>query len=137
MAYLPEAPAPQADLDDAAFWRNCAERKLRFQRCAACGAARHPPGPVCPKCQSTQVEWTDAPEIGEVFTFTIVHHPSHAAVKAAVPYNIMVVDYPELGHVRVVSNIVDAAPGEIRIGMKVRLVWEQQQGEWLPRYAKA
>jgi uncharacterized OB-fold protein len=78
-----------------------------------------------------------APEHGVVFSFTIVHHPAHPGVADIVPYNVVVVDFPECGHARLVSNVVDATPEEIAIGMEVALVWETAgNGVLIPRFRK-
>ena len=83
-------------LDDRRFWELCAERRLCFQRCADCKTLRHPPAPMCSRCQSTRSEWTDAPRVGTLFSYTVVHHPSHAAASSAVPYNIVLVEFEGL-----------------------------------------
>ena len=139
MPYMPtELPAPNPTMDERPFWENCAKQRLTFQRCADCGHYRHPPTPVCGKCRSTRCEWGDAPEMGEVFTYTVVHHPSHEAVKPELAYNIAVVAFPELNGVRLVSNVIDAGPDDMRVGMKVRLVWEEHTaGVFLPRFRRA
>jgi hypothetical protein len=78
-----------------------------------------------------------APETGIVFSFTIVHHAVHPAVSAVTPYNIVIVDFPECGHTRVVSNLIDVLPEEVRIGMPVVLVWETTgNGRIVPRFKK-
>jgi len=135
MSYLPDdVPAPDINADDAPFWDHVGQRRLTFQCCADCQYVQHPPTPFCPKCHSTRRNWIDAPEFGEVFTYTITHHPSHPSVKPSTPYNIVVVDYPELGHVRLISNMVDG--NDIEIGMKVRLVWDEQGGRPMPRFER-
>jgi hypothetical protein len=138
MAYLPaEIPGPQPTVDDQPFWDYCQQRELRFQRCLSCRRFHHPPAPVCSHCRSFNSEWVRAPETGVVFSFTIVHHPAHPAMTNVVPYNIVVIDFPECDHVRLVSNLVDAAPDEIHIGMKVTLVWEiAGNGMLVPRFKR-
>ncbi len=138
MSYFPsEVTGPHPNVDDRVFWEYCQRHELRFQRCALCHRFRHPPGPVCSSCRSFDSEWIPAPQTGVVFSFTIVHHPAHPAVAARTPYNIVVVDFPELDHTRLISNIVDATPEDIRIGMKVSLVWEESStGVPLPRFSK-
>lgn len=137
--YLPsDLAAPEASMDERVFWENCARRHLAFQRCGACGHFRHPPAPICPACQSDRIDWTEAPPEGEVYSYTIVHHPQHPAMKACVPYNVALVSFPGLGDVRLISNIVDAVPEQMGIGMKVRLHWEGPVGgTFLPRFRKA
>jgi uncharacterized OB-fold protein len=138
MAYLPnEVPGPRPTVDDQVFWDYCQQQELRFQRCAACQRFRHPPAPVCPQCRSVESEWVRAPETGVVFSFTIVHHPAHPAVSAVTPYNIVIVDFPECSHTRLVSNLIDVLPEEVRIGLPVVLVWEATgNGRIVPRFKK-
>jgi uncharacterized OB-fold protein len=138
MSYFPpEISGPQPSIDDQVFWNYCQQHELRFQRCANCKRFRHPPGPVCSACLSFEVEWILAPEVGTVFSFTIVHHPAHPAVATRLPYNVVVVDFPECDHVRLVSNVIDAAPDDIRIGMIVSLVWETAgNGLPVPRFRR-
>lgn len=106
-----------------------------FQRCADCGAVRHPPMPVCPECRSFADDWVAATEDAALYTFTVIHHANHDALRDAVPYNAAVVIFPALQNVRLVTNIVDAAPHDLRIGMPLDLVWEEPApGRVLPRF---
>lgn len=138
MAYLPnEISGPLPNDADKMFWHYCQQRELRFQQCGSCRRFRHPPTPVCPHCQSFSNEWVVAPETGVVFSFTIVHHPAHPAMKAVVPYNIVVVDFPAYDHVRLVSNVIDVPTQEIRIGMEVAVTWETAgNGMLVPRFMR-
>lgn len=80
----------------------------------------------------------EAGDEAELFSFTVVHHAAHEAVRTTVPYNIAIVLYPSLDNLRIVSNVVDVAPDDLRIGMKLRLVWEKAgNGMWVPRYSGA
>lgn len=140
MAYLPQGmPLPEAvDADEAKFWAHCAQRELRIQQCKDCGTFRHPPVPICRRCRSERTAWTAVPGTGTVFTYTVAYHPVHPALKTAVPYNIALVLLDGAGDVRLVSNVVDAAPEELRIGMRVSLFWDEvAEGRYLPRFKKA
>src|SRR6202044_389062 len=52
-------PMPAVDPDTAPFWEAARERRLITQRCGSCGALRFPPTPLCARCRSWNVEWTD------------------------------------------------------------------------------
>ena len=138
MSYLPaDIPGPEPTIDDAPFWQFCAHQELRFQRCAECGLFRHPPSPVCTRCQSFKSEWLAAQDEAELFSFTVVHNPAHPSIGPALPYNIAIVLFPSFDNVRLISNVVDARPEELRIGMKLDLVWERAgNGGMLPRFRK-
>lgn len=138
MSYLPQGtPLPQPGPDDQPFWDFCARRDLRIQRCADCGRFRHPPMPFCAACGSGKTEWAKVPGTGTVFSYTIVHHPTHPALKSAVPFNIVVVHLDGADDVRLVSNVIDAAPDELAIGLRVALAWDEVENMFLPRFRKA
>ena len=49
----------------------------------------------------------------------------------------MVVLLDGAGDVRLVSNLMDAAPGDLRIGMRVKLAWDEAEGgRFLPRFVR-
>lgn len=138
MSYLPgDAFHPVPIFDDQEFWAHCAEKRLCFQACAACGTLRHPPTPVCHACQSTETEWREAPSVAQIFSYTIIHHAADERIRAALPYVVIVVEFPDFGPVKLVSNLT--APVEaVRIGMSVRLIWEAASGDvFLPRFVPA
>lgn len=139
MSYLPEGtPLPTPTPDDQAYWDFIGRRELRIQRCAECARFRHPPMPNCPHCRSSRFDWQPVSGTGTVFTYTIVRHAAHPALKAALPFNVAVIMLDDADDVRIVSNVVDAAPDEIGIGMPVELVWEpREDGGWLPRFRKS
>lgn len=139
MLYLPEGiPEPEPGLEDAPFWEGCRAHRLLIQRCTECGRFRHPPAPFCPACRSSAREWREISGDGEVFSYTVAHHAAHAALRGAIPYNIAVVMLDGTGDVRLLSNVVDAAPEELHVGMRVRIQWEALPGgAVLPRFRKA
>jgi uncharacterized OB-fold protein len=137
MAYFPSTmPGPTPNFDDREFWQACERRQLLFQTCADCGKPRHPPGPVCPSCRSLRTKWTEPEGLAEVYTYTVVHHASHEAVKERLPYVVGVVTFPDLPGVRLVTNITDIEPSLVRVGMQVRLWWDEiGGGMFIPRFS--
>ena len=128
-------PFPTPSLDAVEFWRYCSERRLKFQACAECRVARHPPTPLCPHCHSKLMTWVEAPSVGKIFSYTIVHNASHESIGAYLPYNVVLVEFDGLDNLRIVSNVIDAEPHELAIGQEVVLAWEEgPQGQPLPRF---
>lgn len=136
MSYLPaDTPFPDPEPWERRFWEFCAGRSLRFQACARCGVIRHPPLPACSACQSFDEEWLEADIDAELFSYTVIHHPNHPALVQATPYNAALVIFPAMQGVRLVTNIVDCRNEDLRIGMKLSLVWEEPApGRVLPRF---
>lgn len=136
MAYFPEdMPRPDPDWDDRGFWDNCREQKLRFQACGNCGLLRHPPRPMCGNCQFTEVRWVEAPEEARVYSYNVVHYVSHPAVANSVPYVGAVLEFEGMPGVRLVTNITDIDTKAVRIGMTVRLWWDDiGDGMHVPRF---
>lgn len=94
--------------------------------------------PFCATCGSGGLEWAQVSGNGTVFSYTIVHHPAHPALKTAVPFNVVVVLIDDADDVRIVSNVIDAALDEISVGLRVALVWDEVEGGmFLPRFRKA
>jgi uncharacterized OB-fold protein len=121
----PRRPAPIVTDDSAVFWDAANEGGLVAQRCAACGALRHPPRPMCPRCRSLDVEIAALAGTGTVYSYAILHHPQNPAF-----------DYPVLGvlvdldeGIRLMSNIVDVDKDEIRIGMRVEALFVPTAGD--------
>lgn len=136
MSWFSDAmPAPLPNMDDAAFWDACATRRLCFQHCADCSKARHPPTPICPACRSAAVEWKEAPARAEVYTYTVIHYAAHPAVKDRLPYVAAVVRFDGLEGVRLVTNVTGCDPSQVKIGMPVKLWWDDVGDRmFLPRF---
>jgi uncharacterized protein len=121
MRWFPDAmPLPAASPDTLPWWQAAAEHRLVLQVCDACDRPRHPPSPVCPHCRSWNAHFVDHPPIGTIYTFTVVHQAF--VPDMPVPYVIAVVDV--MAGIRIVTNIVDADPADVRIGLPVELLWE-------------
>ncbi|MGB6102809.1 MAG: OB-fold domain-containing protein [Pusillimonas sp.] len=136
MGFFPDTmPGVEPDFVDRQFWDHCNQHELRFQACGACGVPRHPPVPVCPKCLSTDQKWTKAPPQAAVYSFTVIHHASHEAVKEMLPYVVATVAFESLPGLRLVSNIVTPDVRQVYIGMPVQLQWDATaQGQQIPRF---
>jgi hypothetical protein len=94
---------------------------------------RLPPAPVCPECRADISDWKQLSGLGEIYTYTIVHRP--VAAGQPLPTVIAVIALEDAGGVRMISNVVGAAPEEIRIGLPVEVVWEDMSAELaIPRF---
>nr|WP_307874573.1 Zn-ribbon domain-containing OB-fold protein [Frankia nepalensis] len=118
-------PATVITDDSAVFWDAATKLELVAQRCGGCGVLRHPPRPMCPHCQSLDYEAVQLSGRGTLYSYALLHHPRHPAFDY--PVVAALVDLDE--GVRVVSNLVDVEPGEIRIGMPLEVTFEPTAGD--------
>jgi len=101
------------------YWAAARAGRLVLQHCPACDHVWHPPLPRCPHCHQASLDWTDAAGTGTVYTYTVVRHPTHAALAGRVPYVVAIVELAE--GPRLVTGITGCDPGQVRVGMPVRV----------------
>ena len=118
-------PRPAQSHDNAFFWEGVAAGELRIQRCTGCRALRHPPGPMCPHCQSLDWDTVVSAGRGHVFSFVVAHHPP--VPPFAYPNAIVLIELDE--GTRLVSNLVGIAPTDVAIGMRVRVEFTRVDDE--------
>jgi uncharacterized OB-fold protein len=121
-------PRPDpASADDARFWSFVDAGELRVQQCADCGAHRHPPRPVCAACGSSASDWVAVSGQGEVWASTTIHPPTLPAFADRTPYNAVIVRLDE--GVFMVGNVVDCAPEDVVVGMRVEVAITEVEDE--------
>jgi uncharacterized OB-fold protein/acyl dehydratase len=106
--------------DNGWWWEACDQGKLLIQRCGDCGTLRHPPRPMCGKCQSTHWDSIEASGRGSVFSFTVIHHPPIPGYEFPIP--VALIDLEE--GTRICANVAGCRPEDIHIGMKVECLFE-------------
>lgn len=127
---------PEPNVDTKPYWDGLNEHRLRLQRCADCGKVRHYPRPMCDACYSMNVEWFDASGRGRVHSWTVTHHAFHPGVRSDLPYTLVTVDLTE--GVRMNARLRGLPPGELRIGMPLRVDFEPAtEGLTLPVFVPA
>lgn len=101
-------------------------------RCSACRYYVHPPVRFCPQCESRAVGPEAVSGRGHVETFTVNHKQWVPGLP--VPYVLALITIAEQDDVRLVANILNVAPAEIRIGMPVKVLFEQHGDVWVPLF---
>ena len=120
------------------FWKATVEHRLVIPRCKSCGTFRMPPGPVCHECQSMELDYVEVSGKGSVYSFTVIRRAMIPALKESIPYIVAVVELPDAGEVRLVTNMIDVDPDEVQIGMPVEVVWDDLDEEvTVPRFRPA
>lgn len=129
-------PQPVTTPETEFFWASGADGRLRFTECGACSSLIHPPQPVCRHCRSEA-----APRIREVsgratlIGFTVNHRFAFPGLPS--PFVVAQVAVEEDPRVRLTTNIVGCAPEDLRIGMRMEVVFEQAGEAWLPLFRPA
>lgn len=117
------------------FWTSGADGRLRFLRCGSCGYWIHPPGPICPVCHSKDVAPDAVAGTAVLHTYTINRQAWLPGFEP--PYVVAIVELPEQEGLRLTTNLVNVALDDVRIGMPVRVVFEQWEDVWLPLFEPA
>jgi uncharacterized OB-fold protein len=98
--------------------------ELMVQACRACGKAQHPPEDVCRSCGSEDVAARRSEGFGRVESVVVVHRAVHPLLEARVPYAVVLVSIDDAPGVNLVGNVRGADPHDVKIGDRVRVVFE-------------
>ena len=115
-------PLPVPDNVSAEFWEAASRHRLLIQRCLDCDARQSFPQSCCRECLSENIEWLETKGTGKIYSFTIVHRAPSLAFEEDVPYTVALVELDE--GVRMISNIVEVEPQEVRVGMPVEVTFD-------------
>src|ERR1700689_4496227 len=125
-------PLPVVDEQSAPYWHAGADGVLRFVECHACGALLHPPQPVCRYCRSDDLGTADVSGRAIVVGFTVNHQMWDPRFPP--PYIVATVAVEEDPRVRLITNLVDADPDEVLVGMRVRARFEHIEDVWIQAF---
>ncbi len=114
------------------FWREIGSRyNLIGSKCGSCGKVDFPPRSVCPDCGRKSIGKMGRYHLGgkgTVVTYTVIHDaPSQFEMQK--PYIIAIIEMDE--GVRLTSQIIDAKPEDVKIGMHVQATFRKlgQEGD--------
>ncbi|MDI6795679.1 MAG: Zn-ribbon domain-containing OB-fold protein [Desulfatibacillaceae bacterium] len=116
-------PLPIVQPWSEAFWAGAREGKLLLQHCKECSATIFYPRKFCPECWSADIEWRQASGKATVYTFSTAYDMVEPRFWADLPYTIAYVDLAE--GPRMMTRIVDCAPEDIKVGMKVEVTFHK------------
>ncbi len=123
---LPRLPEPDSQL----FWEATRNHELRYQKCGDCGSVVFYPKHHCTSCGSANLAWHTSGGQGTVYTYAIVRANRSPAFREYVPYVLSYVDLDE--GFRIMTNITGTEPEDVRIGMRVKVRWEDHEEVSLP-----
>src|SRR3984893_10302880 len=120
---MPRGMAPVTDDDNRFFWEGVQEGRLLIQLCEGCGALRHPPGPMCPRCLS--LEWGSVQSGGGPTVASSVG--SAQPTEPDADPRVVVLGHLEEG-VRLVANLQGTPAAEVTNGLAVEAFFAAVDG---------
>ncbi|TMA68262.1 MAG: OB-fold domain-containing protein [Deltaproteobacteria bacterium] len=99
------------ELEAKPFWANLCEHKL------------------------TDYEWKQLSGRGIVYSFVNYHRAWHPSYEGKTPYNVSLVDLDE--GPRLISNVIECPTEQVKIGMPVQVVFEDNEDYTLPKFRPA
>ncbi|MGW6151927.1 Zn-ribbon domain-containing OB-fold protein [Streptomyces sp. NPDC055144] len=121
---------PEPDVFTRPYWDAAADGTLLLRRCRACERAHHYPREFCPHCWSEDVAWERASGTAVLYTWSVVHRNDLPPFGTRTPYIAAVVDLAE--GPRMMTEIVDADGGELRVGMPLEVTFRQVEDFSVP-----
>ncbi|HXH23287.1 MAG TPA: Zn-ribbon domain-containing OB-fold protein [Dehalococcoidia bacterium] len=121
-----EKPLPVPTPTSRPFWEGLRQRKVLLQRCLDCEVYVHYPRSNCPNCLGANLEWREVSGLGTLYTYTIARRPTAPQFQDETPQKIAVVELDE--GPRLTTTLVNVDEAAIKVGMRVRPVFEDVQG---------
>ena len=88
---------------------------------------------MCPHCGSLDVEAVELSGRGTIYSYALLHHPQHPAFDY--PVVAVLVDLDE--GIRLVSNLIDVDPADVRIDIRVEVAFvDAADGAALPVFRR-
>lgn len=126
-------PLPVPSKVSQPFWDSCKAERMQLQRCEDCGTYLHYPVYVCPECASRKLAWTPVSGRGTVYTFSTA---TKSSFETDGPLIVALIELEE--GAMMVSNLQNAAPETVCIGMPVKVRYEKVSDEiTLPMFEPA
>jgi uncharacterized OB-fold protein len=120
-------PLPVVDKQTKPFWDAAKRHELCLPRCLECGRARSELERWCPYCGSQNSKWAKMSGRGTIWSHCDFHKAYFKGFEADLPYNVAVVELEE--GPKLFTNIVQAKPEEIRVGVPVEVVFDDVTAE--------
>jgi len=117
-------PLPVPDDLSRPYWEAARRHTLTILRCEACGRWVHYPKARCTACHQEALRPTPVSGRGTIYTYTVSHRAGAPGFEDEIPYVIVLVELEEQPGLRVVGNLRQCTPGDVRVGMPVEVTFE-------------
>ena len=105
------------------FWAAASRGELRIPRCQDCRAYNWYPPRACTACGGERLRYTEVSGRARLFSWAVVRRGLAKPFAGKVPYITALVSLEEDPAVRLVTNLVDCEPDELRAGQSLRVVY--------------
>ena len=113
-------------VDTAPFWDGVRDQRLVLPYCPVSGRFQHPPRPVSLYTGRRELEWREISGTGFIYACSTLRLPG-PGLDGRLPLDYAIIELDE--GVRIIGRLLGCAPGETRIGARVRLTWDRLDGE--------
>lgn len=108
------------------FYQGLGKRKLLASVCPSCGKVYVPPRTICERCYAETSEWREVGDGGTVEAFTVAHvevDPKEGGLRDLEGSEIIALIRPDGADSAFAYRVDEAAPEDMRTGMRVEAVW--------------
>lgn len=119
-------PRESLYVDSAQFWQGTREGRLLLQYCTKSGRFQHFPRPISLYTGGRALEWREVSGQGFVYAHTVLR-TSGLGADGRLPCVLALIELDE--SVRILANLLGCAPGEVGIGDRVKLTWDELGGD--------
>ncbi|MBS0467030.1 MAG: OB-fold domain-containing protein [Proteobacteria bacterium] len=118
-------PLPHPTEISAPYWQGLQAHEVRLQQCDQ-GHWLFFPRTHCPTCGSRELQWRQVSGEGQLYTYTVARVPTLPEFTDEMPQLLAVVKLDEGVHIN--TTLVGVEPGAIRVGQRVRPVFDDRPG---------
>jgi len=113
---------------DRPYWEGAKEHKLVLQRCTNCSLFSSQPRAVCPRCQSTEFDWTQVSGRGVIYAYGIIHQTPAPGFADDVPAVVVHVQIEEEPTCVIVANLLvdESEHDKLDINLPVEVTFEDR-----------
>jgi len=136
-----DQPKPLPNMQDAdalPYWNAAKAHRLDLQCCPQCNVFLYPPGPTCPHCGGFDVPYNELGSLisGQLYSYIVTHRAFVPGFSDEVPYIVALVEVEQAGNIKLLANLINCKPENVRIGMPLKMVWEDRTPEIsIPQWA--
>ncbi|AEG48285.1 protein of unknown function DUF35 [Sphingobium chlorophenolicum L-1] len=120
----PQRPLPLPDPLSEPFWAAARRHELHMRKCDACAALAYPPEIACRACGGSEAHFVPVSGRATLQSWTVLHEPPSPGFRDRLPVILAVVELEEQARLLMSADLVDIAPGDLRIGLPLEVRFE-------------